>query len=307
MEVAIALLFGLAVTGAVVWISRLPVRQPEVLRRLNEFSGPGALSTGERRKRQARREKMEEILQNLGGRLERGRADRTTMREFLLHAGYSNPNAVAVYLGIRLVAAIGLAAGVLALIPLLRLAPALAFFGAVWGFLVGWLVPAFVVGAQARRRQKEMIRALPDALDLMVVCVEAGLALNQAMVRVAEEIGNVSLVLSEQLAITNFEIRAGTPRADALRNFADRTGVDDIRTFVTMLVQTDRFGTSVADALRVHADTLRVKRRQRAEEAAAKTAIKMLFPLVFFIFPAMFVVILTPALISIIENLSAVR
>jgi Flp pilus assembly protein TadB len=138
----------------------------------------------------------------------------------------------------------------------------------------------------------------PDALDSMVVCVEAGLGLNQAIVRVSDEIRHISELMSQELALVNFEIRAGTPREDALRNLGERTGLEDIRSLVAMLIQTDRFGTSVAQALRVQSDTLRTKRRQRAEEAAAKTAIKMLFPLVFFILPALFVVVLGPGMIQ---------
>jgi tight adherence protein C len=141
----------------------------------------------------------------------------------------------------------------------------------------------------------------------MVVCVEAGLALNQAILRVSEEIGHVSPIMAEQLELVNLEIRAGTGREEALRNLADRTGVADMRSFVTMLIQTDRFGTSIAQALRTHADTMRTKRRQRAEEAAAKTTIKLVFPLVFFIFPAMFTVILVPALIQIFRTLAGFK
>jgi tight adherence protein C len=137
-----------------------------------------------------------------------------------------------------------------------------------------------------------------------VVSVEAGLGLNQALVRVSEEIYRISPVLSEQLALVNLEIRAGTSREEALRNLAERTGLQDISSLVGMLIQTDRFGTSVAQALRVHSETMRTKRRQRAEEAAAKTTIKMVFPLVFCIFPALFVVILGPALIQIYKALA---
>ena len=173
----------------------------------------------------------------------------------------------------------------------------------VWIAALGWTVPPFYVRYRISKRQKEIVRALPDALDMMVVCVEAGLALNQALLRVSEEIVNVSPLMGEQLALVNLEIRAGTAREEALRNLADRTGVADIRALVAMLIQTDRFGTSIATALRVHADTLRSKRRQRAEEAAAKTTIKLIFPLVFFVFPAMFVVILGPALIQIVRTL----
>ena len=165
----------------------------------------------------------------------------------------------------------------------------------------------FYVGRRVKVRQKEISKALPDALDMMVVCVEAGLALNQALVRVAQEIGEVSVLLSEQMVLVNLEIRAGTSREEALRKFAERTGVPEVSSLVAMLIQTDRFGTSVANALRVQAATLRTKRRQRAEEAAAKTAIKLVFPLVFFIFPALFVIILGPAMIQIFETLSSFR
>jgi tight adherence protein C len=173
----------------------------------------------------------------------------------------------------------------------------------LWLAAVGWTVPPFYMRYRINRRQKDIVRALPDALDMLVVCVEAGLALNQALLRVSEEIVNVSPLMGEQLALVNLEIRAGTAREEALRNLGDRTGVPDIRSLVAMLIQTDRFGTSIATALRVHADTLRSKRRQRAEEAAAKTTIKLIFPLVFFVFPAMFVVILGPALIQIVRTL----
>jgi tight adherence protein C len=174
----------------------------------------------------------------------------------------------------------------------------------LWLGAMGYILPPFIVGSKLKNRQKEMQKALPDALDLMVVCVEAGLALNQAMVRVAEEIHRLSPVLSEQISLMNLEIRAGTPREEAFRNLGERTGVQDIKSLMAMLIQTDRFGTSIATALRVHADTLRTKRRQRAEEAAAKTTIKLVFPLVLFIFPAMFVVIIGPGLIQIVEALS---
>ena len=135
----------------------------------------------------------------------------------------------------------------------------------------------------------------------MVVCVEAGLGLNQAIVRISEEIRHLSPELSNELAMVNLEIRAGTPRDEALRNLGERTGVDDLRSLATLLVQTDRFGTSVAQALNIQSETLRQKRRQRAEEQAAKLSIKMLFPLTFFIFPALFVVVLGPAAVSFLK------
>ena len=145
---------------------------------------------------------------------------------------------------------------------------------------------------------------MPDALDLLVVCVEAGLGLNQALLRVAEEIHHVSIRLAEEMHLVNLEIRAGHPRNEALRNLTNRTGVEDVRGLVSTLVQAERFGTPVGPALRVHAETLRDKRKQRARESAAKTTIKLVFPLVFCIFPAMFVVLIGPGIIQIIDALS---
>jgi tight adherence protein C len=148
-------------------------------------------------------------------------------------------------------------------------------------------------------RKREIFESFPDALDLIIVCVEAGLGLDAALARVGEEMHMRSPILGEELHLINLELRAGSSRERALRNLALRTGVEDIDTLVAMLVQSDRFGTSVADSLRVHADGLRTKRRLRAEEAAAKIAVKLLFPLIFLIFPSMLLVLLGPAFISI--------
>jgi tight adherence protein C len=165
----------------------------------------------------------------------------------------------------------------------------------------GLFMPSFTLSRMISNRQGRITRALPDALDLMVVCVEAGLGLNAALQRVGREMELVEKDLSSELAITNREIRAGKARDEALRNLGDRTGVDDVKSLVAMLVQTDRFGTSIADSLRVFADSMRTKRRQRAEEQVAKAAIKLIFPLLFFIFPALLIVLMGPALIKLTE------
>jgi tight adherence protein C len=172
--------------------------------------------------------------------------------------------------------------------------------------MVGWVVPSFFLSIKVSRRQRAIQKALPDALDLLVICVEAGLGLNQALIRVAAEMRHVDELLTDEIVQANLELRAGTPRDQALIAMADRTGVADVRSLVTMLIQTERFGTSIARSLRVHADTMRTKRRQRAEEAAAKTTIKLVFPLAICIFPALFVVILGPALITIFNTLSGI-
>jgi tight adherence protein C len=168
---------------------------------------------------------------------------------------------------------------------------------------VGYLLPSMGLGKLERRRQHRIRLGLPDALDLLVVSVEAGLGLDQAIQRVGEEIAFAHRELSDELRLVNLELRAGKGRTDALRALAERTGVDDLSSLVAMLVQTDRFGTSVAQSLRVHADTMRTKRRQRAEEAAAKTGVKMVFPLVFCIFPAIWVVTIGPAAIKFVQVL----
>ena len=167
------------------------------------------------------------------------------------------------------------------------------------GAVSGFLAPDLVLSHLVTRRQESIRRALPDALDLLVICMEAGLGIDQAMVRVGEEMKLTSRALAEELQIINREQRAGKPRLDAWRSMAERVDIDTVRQFVTMLVQTERFGTPIANALGQFADTLRMRRTQAVEEAAAKTSVKLLFPLVLFIFPSIFVVALGPAILSI--------
>ncbi len=170
---------------------------------------------------------------------------------------------------------------------------------------VGYVLPSMALARMAKARQHRMRLSLPDALDLLVVSVEAGLGLDQALQRVSEELAFAHPDLCDELRLINLELRAGTARSDALHNLAKRTMLDDLQSLVTMLVQTDKFGTSVSQSLRVHSESLRTKRRQRAEEAAAKTGAKMVFPLVICIFPAIWVVTLGPAVIKFIQVLFA--
>jgi tight adherence protein C len=172
------------------------------------------------------------------------------------------------------------------------------------GAVVGFLLPGFVVARKIKQRKKQIQNGLPDALDLMIVSLEAGLALDQALLKCSEELALSYPALAHEFAMINIETRAGKPRLEALKNFSRRTQVDDARALVTMLVQTDRFGTSVAQALRTHAEESRVKRRQRAEEKAAKLSVKLIFPLVFCLLPAFFVVVVGPALIKFVEFFS---
>ena len=170
---------------------------------------------------------------------------------------------------------------------------------------LGFFIPRFLLKRKISARQMRIRLGLPDALDLTVICVEAGLALDQAVMRVGEDLKHAHPDLSNEFYLFNLEMRAGKPRAEALRNLFSRTGVDDIKSLVATLVQTDRFGTSVAQALRVHSDSLRTERRQRAEEQAAKTTIKMVPPLVVFVLPSIIVVTLGPAIILLYRTLSA--
>ena len=208
----------------------------------------------------------------------------------------SGEEAMPLFYGIRMSIAIG--AFLLFATPLL-LRPNVAF--GLGGCLLGYLLPGMALARMARKRQHKIQLGLADALDLMVVSVEAGLGLDQAILRVGDELSFAHPDLSEELRLVNIELRAGKARTDALRNLADRTGLEDIGSLATMLIQTDKFGTSVAQSLRVHCETLRTKRRQRAEEAAAKTGVKMVFPLVFCIFPAVWIVTIGPAAIKFVQ------
>jgi tight adherence protein C len=170
------------------------------------------------------------------------------------------------------------------------------------GGVVGYLLPELWLMWRVQARQHRLRLALPDALDMLVICVEAGLGLDQSIMRVAEELRITHPQLSEELQLVNMEMRVGKTRLEAMRELARRTGVDDIKALVAMLIQTERFGTSIAQSLRVHSDDLRMKRRQRAEEMSAKTTVKMVPPLVFFIFPTLMVVILGPAVITLMRQ-----
>jgi tight adherence protein C len=231
------------------------------------------------------------------------------LRRRLIQAGYYNENAATIYRLIRLVSAVLLPLIVLFIVTILLRKP---FNSSTLGLTMvaigyGLFMPSFILSRMITNRKGRISRALPDALDMMVVCVEAGLGLNAALQRVGREMELVEPALANELAVTNREIRAGKARDEALRNLGDRTGVDDLKSLVAMLVQTDRFGTSIADSLRIFADSMRTKRRQRAEELVAKAAIKLIFPLLLFIFPALLIVLMGPALIRIFELFGAIN
>jgi tight adherence protein C len=248
----------------------------------------------------ALRERLEQALDPLTKAIPLSAADVSRTRAWLIQAGFREAVHVNYYFGARLIlAAVGFAAVALFSgfnnIFLLAGVPGLGFF-----------IPRFLLKRMIKDRHNRIRLGLPDALDLTVICVEAGLALDQAMMRVGQDLHHAHPDLSDEFHLVNLEMRAGKPRAEALRNLVERTGVDDIRSLVGTLIQTDRFGTSVAQALRVHSDSLRTERRQRAEEQAAKTTIKMVPPLVVFVLPSIIFVTIGPAVIDLIRQLGPV-
>lgn len=233
------------------------------------------------------------LFRKIGERSERGDVGR--LRSRFVHAGFKSPAAPAIYYGIRLSLALGLPA-IAGLLPVVWGLPALQQVGLL-GILtaLGYVGPSLYLDRRTTTRKASITRTLPDALDLMVVCVEAGLGINQSLARVAEEFRVKSPTLSSELSLVGYETRAGKTTTEALRALAERTGVSDVSSLVALLVQTERFGTSVANALRVHADAMRMRRMQRAEERAQKATLKLILPSTM-IFAALLMIFLTPGM-----------
>ena len=219
------------------------------------------------------------------------------MRQRLVHAGYRSPVAPVVYAASQIAAA--LAVGIAAVITTRML------IFTIGGLLCGFALPALWLSARIRERSRTIRAGLPDVVDLLIVCLESGCGLDQAILKSAEELGLAYAPLQDELTLVVNEIRAGTPRNEAFRHFSERTNVDDVRALVAMLIQTDRYGTSVAQALRMHADVLRTKRRQQAEERAGKASVKLVLPLVLCLFPAFYILTLGPAILQFIRVLAA--
>ncbi len=291
----LAFVFGTVIVGAAAY-ALMPSRAVAIDRRLEELTTGRVRDDGEEEK--GRWESLLGFVKRVGEKAPRSPKELGTLRLRLVQAGYRRDEAMTVFFGIRVVFALMLF--VLFATPLVMKPNILLGLG---GLGIGYVLPGMVLARLAKRRSHRIRLSLADALDLMVVSVEAGLGLDQALQRVGTELAFAYPDLSDELRLVNLELRAGKARPEALRNLADRTGVDDLGSLVTMLIQTDKFGTSVAQALRVYSETLRTKRRQRAEEAAAKTGVKMVFPLVFCIFPAIWVVTIGPAAIKFITVL----
>lgn len=297
--VALTLIF-VAVAAAVFGVATVLTRQWELRGRLREVvGGRQPVASPDSGAWQAKMVKAFEPVAKLAA--PQNEDELSKFRQRFLHAGFRHPSAPVVFFTAKAALAIGLPllglfltnfsgvklSGQLPLLLLLILAT------------IGYYLPNAVVAHMTEKRQRKLFEAFPDALDLMIVCVEAGLSLDMAIARAGSEMRLRSPLLSEELEFVGTELRMGASRERALRNFAARTGLDEISSFVAMMVQADRFGTSIADSLRVQADTLRTRRRQRAEETAAKLPLKLLFPLIFCIFPSLLVVLMGPAMIQI--------
>lgn len=244
------------------------------------------------------REVLEGVVERFEKVVPRSESEVGVVQQRLIRAGFREDGAVKMFYGAKFFTPITL----LLIAWLTGLANSSPIFVIIACLGFGYLAPDFVLGKLISNRQAKVKRGLPDVLDMLVICVEAGLSLDQATARTAEELHHAQPILSDELSVVALEQRAGSVRADAWKHFADRTGVDVVRNLVSMLVQSEQFGTSVAKTLRVHSDTLRTKRVQEIEEKAAKLSVKLLFPLVLFIFPSLFVVVLGPAIITMSES-----
>jgi len=244
-----------------------------------------------------------DIVKRLGNLVPASPKDVTVMQRRLIRAGYRNPNALKILYGAKALFAV--------LVPVLTAGAVLNSsldqsnkFGMILAAIaVGFFGPNEWVRIAAKKRQKQIQRGLANSLDLMVVCVESGLGLDQAILQVAKELEAAHPEISQELAIVNLELKAGKRRAEALRNLADRTAVDDLKKLVAVLIQADRFGTGVAQSLRAHSDYMRVQARQIAEEKAAKLGVKLVFPIFFCILPSLFVVTVGPVVMKIMREL----
>ena len=298
---SLLLFLAVSIAAYAVWSQVATARDPVAarLRQIRSSHSGGIRSTfGERP------DPLSELLARLGGFLP-AREGRDVLRSGLVRAGFRKPEAVGVFLGSKIACAV--------LLPIVAIGIATSTgrplgniaFWTVFSAAMGFYLPSAFVSIRQKQRGTEVLMALPDALDLLVVCVEAGLGIASAIQRVADEIALASPALSTELSLVNQEMLAGVSRMDALRGLARRTGVDELYALVAMLIQTDRLGTSIADALRAHAQSMRTRRRQRAELLARQAGAKLAFPLVLLILPALMVVILGPAAIQITKALMA--
>jgi tight adherence protein C len=296
MLIALTFLATFAFTAS---IGLLVFRRDVVMQRLSNLVGPRNTSSELLQplipRRQSSVETLVKPFQNI---LPRSPAEVSVVQRRMIRAGYRDQTAVNIFYGAKVFVPIALAVLVTAT-GAYRLGP-LFMYGVAVG--IGFLLPDYFVSNRIANRQLKIRVGLPEALDLMVICTEAGLGLDQTLYRVGNELKLSQPEIRDEFHLINLEQNAGRPREDALKNFADRVNIDSVRSLVTTLIQADNFGTSISKTLRVYSDSLRTQRRQQAEELAAKTTVKLVFPLVLFIFPSIFVVTLGPAVITIVEG-----
>lgn len=238
------------------------------------------------------------VVEHLEKVIPKSQAEVSVLQQRLIRAGYREDSTAAFFRGTKVVAMVVLVAVVF----FTGIGEGSPFVMYICALGLGFLAPDMLLGHLIKRRQNKVRRGLPDALDLMVICLEAGLSLDQALKRTAEDLAQAHPALCDELKIVVLEQRAGRPRTDCWRHMAERTDVDVVRNLVSVLVQAEQFGTSVARTLRIHADNLRTQRIQKVEEMAAKTTVKLVFPLVLFIFPSLFLVVLGPAVITMMDS-----
>jgi tight adherence protein C len=244
-----------------------------------------------------------DLLQKLGDVLPASPKDVTIMQRRLIRAGFRRPHALKILYGSKLALAVLLPIVATALVSGTELPPENKTMAVLFALAAGFFGPNEYVKLIAKKRQKELRRGMPNALDLLVVCVESGLGLDQAILQVSKELDHAHPEISEEFSLVNLELKAGKRRIEALRNLGDRTGVDEVKKLVAVLIQADRFGTGIAQSLRGHADFMRVQARQIAEEKAAKLGVKLVFPIFFCILPSLFVVTVGPVAMKIIREL----
>lgn len=305
-ELMPVMVFAAIGAGAFWLLSMISSRNSQAEERLERIGRPKSLVEIELAQLETRGRfaGIKDAFGSLGSAVDNGsEADKNSLKIKMANAGFRSENAAAVYQGIRAVCLV------------VFLLPALFFFLLKDGFTIksiqwtvilggiGFYLPQIVLWHLRTTRQKEIFLTLPDALDLLVVCVESGLGLDAALRKVTEEMKGHAKVICEEFSLANLQLQMGRPRREVLHDLGVRTGVDDVRSLAAILIQADRFGSSIAQALRVQSDSMRVRRRQLAEEKAAKTAVQLIFPLVLFIFPAIFVVLVGPAAIQIQRNL----
>jgi len=305
MELLIAVGFFGLVSAVVYFVmaSRAPVADDAIQRRLQNIGMQAEARTQVRLHDQEETTFWERIANFFFGDRELPERFNTVSRR-LHQAGYRGNRAVRIFWGLRIFLCIAFAFGGMFIALSSRASMSDFLLLAVTGATVGYMLPFLTVFRKSRARVLEMRETLPDTLDLIVVCVEAGMGIDAALNRVGREQNSQNLALGEEMLLATQEMQAGAPRKDALLRLADRVGIDEFRALVTFLTQTEEMGGSIARSLRVYAETMRDKRSQAAEEAARKTVIKLIFPLVFFILPAIFIILLGPPGLGIIEMLS---